>query len=58
MSFATLVAHSSSTGSATERYHKSRLIIHPPSYPIVPAQHTLSPSSCSEMVVGCLHTTT
>lgn len=28
MSFATLAAHSRSTGLATDRYHKFRLIIH------------------------------
>lgn len=31
---------------------------HPPSYPMVPPRHSSGPSSCSEMVIGCLHTTT
>lgn len=57
MSFATLAAHSICTGLSTERYHKFRLIIHL-HIPMVPPRHTFGPSSCSEMVIGCLHTTT
>lgn len=57
MSFATLAAHSIFTGLSTERYHKFRLIIHL-HIPMVPPRHTFGPSSCSEMVIGCLHTTT